>query len=222
MAEDLGLLHKNILWLIFSGCLVAGLLGLSIWQFHRLEWKNTLIEKRMMAEKVAPIAFDPKLVYEDFQRVSLQEIKYLDVPPIRIYKPQTGKIGYNILTFIEVQGKVFPLLKGWIREKQDLPGFGEGPLQALYRLRDKRQPLWIKKKENQEDWVYLDLEGISKQTKLSFSTDFYFVDQNPPQGFELINFPMPSNNHFLYALTWFFMALSALGVGIARFFKNSF
>jgi surfeit locus 1 family protein len=211
--------------------LSAGFLALGVWQVHRLAWKEALIARVDALLRADPVpapgpAQWPALRREtdeyrrlavhgrfDFSREVLVRASTEIGPGFWVLTPMRTDAGPWVLVN---RGFVPPEMRGHVPHgdaEQQVVGllrFSEpkgGPLQANVPAEGR--------------WYSRDVAAIAADRGLAGEVAPYFVDRQavapsdrdawPRPGLTVVNFP---NNHLVYALTWFALALGvAAGAG---------
>lgn len=230
--KQAGLVYPLILTLIALGVLVS----LGNWQMERMAWKADLI--KLVNERVASPAISfkelvqrsPKLEDVRFQPVRLRGT--FDHSEERHYfLPYKGKVGWHIITpFILETGEIVLVDRGFVpdalKEAKERPKgliTGLQEIEGLVRLSEKRNYFSPLNDVRQNKWYVRDLKelyGSLKMPKDRQSSWPFMVDQKriatsgewPLPGVTKVSF---TDKHFGYALTWYGLALTLIGVFFA-------
>ncbi len=222
-----GLLRPLLIVLVLSA-LTAALLGLGVWQLERRAWKLDLIahvEQRVHAAPVpAPGPADwPRLNAENgaYRHIAvsghyLQGYRTL-VQAVTEYGP-----GYWVLVPFETDAG-FRLLvnRGYVTPAQAAAGssayrppMGEVSLAGLLRISEPGGAFLRANRPAEDRWFSRDVAAIAAAEGLGAVAP-YFIDADavsptavPVGGLTVISFP---NNHLVYALTWFGLAIMVAG-----------
>lgn len=211
------MLHKKTCINIMAVCMFATLVTLGLWQMQRLQWKQSLLSKVETRFAMAPEKIIDKIdAVQDweYRRVTLTG-KYVDRYPFFL-QPRTykGQNGYHVVMLFDIYkgGKVF-VNRGWIpqdypRKKLNVPALRrtiEGVVQLPFKgyFTPKNDP-------SQDYWYWPDIQAMGK--KIGVENPLPVIVTIPPQaagvyptGYEVTS--NLRNNHRLYALFWFSMAL---------------
>lgn len=225
--------HSIIGLALFCGLmalLIAALLGLSYWQVERLSWKQALIarvDQRVHAEPVdAPARAQWDAVNradDEYRRVAVQGTFDHDKETL-VYASTTLGPGYWVLTpLVLADGTSILINRGFVpTEKRDPASRAEGQISGpvkvtgLLRITEPKGTL-IKSNDPANDrWYARDVAAIAEQRHVSDVAP-YFIDADatpnpgglPVGGLTQISFP---NNHLVYAITWFILAIMAAGL----------
>lgn len=204
--------------------------GLGVWQVKRLAWKLDLIarvEARLHAPPVdapAAAAFSPA---DEYRRVAL-EGHYLNDRETLVQAVTELGGGFWVLTpFETTRGVTILVNRGFVPPEKRAPEDraagrieGETRLVGLLRLTEPGGGFLRSNDAANERWFSRDVAAIAQARGLEPAAAVapYFVDAEaapvpgglPVGGLTVVHF---SNNHLVYALTWF--ALAAMCVGAA-------
>lgn len=194
--------------------MLALLIGLGVWQLHRLAWKEAILARIGAAEQAPPIPLAAGA--PDFTRVSLtgtlrpQTASYGDQVNDT---PQGPRMGSQTLRLLDRPGETPVLVDlGWVPEGTSLPD-PAGPLTVIGYLRPVDHPTWLSAVDNPAARRFYTLDPVSIGASLGSAVVAPFTlvamgkDQPGiyPQPAEAL--PQPINNHLSYALTWFGLAV---------------
>ncbi|MEM7545995.1 MAG: SURF1 family protein [Pseudomonadota bacterium] len=221
MTGRIGLIATGVLGVII-------LIGLSVWQFQRLSWKEGIIatlEARLAADPIAlPTTFDPKT--QEFSRVRIAgqftgergSHGFADAPLLTSMRPHGP--GYRIIQpFDMTDGRRVMVTRGFVPVAQKNEGGAaarptpvpKGEMEIIGALRwpDERgdgQPFGSRDNvwTNRNLAVMADLFG-TEEVLIVAETSTAVDDWPIPQPIEAVNV---TNNHLEYALTWATLALA--------------
>jgi surfeit locus 1 family protein len=215
---------------VFAGILfvIAGLTGLGVWQLQRRVWKLGLIARVDARVHAAPVAPPPPA---DWSKVSAERDEYLrirvagyflnghetDVQALTALGP-----GFWVLTPLKTdQGFVVLVNRGFVPPEHRALGAhslvpGEATVTGLLRITEPHGRFLRANAPAQDRWYSRDVAAIAITRDLTGPIAPYFIDAEagadpdawPRGGLTVIDFP---NNHLLYALTWFSLALMLAG-----------
>ena len=209
------------------------LLSLSAWQIKRLNWKNDLIQQR-----VSMFEGEPKLLMQlkkpseyEFQKVFVKGKLLND---FEFYMPalsKNGNNGFHILVPIKVSTNKFLIYNtGWVPllnkdpqvRKENIVN-EEKSFLAVIRLPGRKGYFQPENDPIKNFWFFVEPDLMEKQLKFELEKTFYLeASENGPNGYPLGNQTRIylRNNHFQYALTWFFIAIGLIGVFISANLKK--
>ncbi|MFK8252551.1 SURF1 family protein [Ancylobacter terrae] len=212
------------------------LLGLGTWQLERLNWKNDLIAR--VEERVAEPA-EPAPAEGDWESVSYDRDEYrhvtaagrfrhdLEVQVYALLDTDTGAVGgpgYWILTpLVAADGSAILVNRGFVPRDRRAPatraeGQVDGAVTVTGLLRMPEQPTLFTPDNDpaSEGWYVRDPMAIASARGIARVAPFMIdADATPnPGGLPIggrtrITFP---NRHLEYALTWYGLAATLLGV----------
>jgi len=224
------------LLIVLGVALFAGFLSLGTWQVHRLAWKHDLIARvdaRVHAGPVdAPSRDQWPLVSaatDEYRRVKLSG-HFVPAKSVRVRASTELGLGSWLMTpFLTDTGETVLVNRGyvstaWCRGQADCdPGpAGETTIVGLLRISEPKGAFLQDNQPGAEKWYSRDVVAIARAKQLG-ETAPYFVDADaasspvhgdgnegndgPVGGLTVIAFP---DNHLMYAITWFIMALMTL------------
>ena len=212
------------------------LISLGVWQLERRAWKNDLIQKIEARAYGAPGAIPPEAEWpawsreaEEYRRVRVAG-RFLYEGEVAVHGLMSGRErgqplqGYYLLTPLRLRdGGIVVVNRGFVPgELRDLgrrPGSdpeGEVAFTGLVRAPETPAPFVPKNDPARNEWFVRSPDEIAKAKGLARVAPF-LIDADPmpspagwPKGGQT-RLSMP-NDHLQYALTWFGLALTLLGV----------
>lgn len=204
---------------------IAGLLSLGVWQIERRAWKLDLIEridKRVHAGTVAA----PGPV--DWPSVNAKTDEYLRVTASGHFRNDRETLvtavtndggGYWVITPLETKDGFTVLVnRGFVPPDRRDPALraegeadGETTVTGLLRITEPKGAFLRSNDRAAGRWFSRDVEAIAAARDLS-NVAPYFIDADAtpnPGGFPIGGLTVIAfhNNHLVYALTWFTLAL---------------
>ncbi len=226
---DLAMLIR-LLPLIFVVVATAILLGLGTWQMQRLDWKNDLIAQRE-AGLAAPSVDLPETLDDgrefDFRTVTLSGTFRHDLEQLFGARARNNMLGYHVLTpLFRPDGQAVLIDRGWVPDDQAHPDLrNEGQPSGLislsgiarYRLDDR--PGWFTPDNDPANghWYHYDLGAMEKALGIDLAPLVIEADAAPNPGGLPIGGRTQitlANNHLQYAMTWYGLAATLIGVYI--------
>jgi surfeit locus 1 family protein len=216
-------------WLMLAALVVASLAtaALGAWQVQRLAWKQDLIARVGTRVAANPVGPPPR---GDWPRINARDHEYLrltvagrflhDKETLVTASTERGP-GYWVMTPLALaDGSFIVVNRGFVPAERRAPSSrtesrsaGETTVTGLLRLSEAGQ--WILRANDAaaERWHRRDPAAIAAARGLSPAAP-YFIDADatpnpggwPIGGMTRIAF---SNNHLIYALTWFCLAVLA-------------
>ena len=204
--------------------------GLGIWQVYRLQWKLHLIAQTQAAVHAAPI--DPATLPSG----DITPLAYRRLAMTGHFAPQattlvTGVSGigtgyWELVPLIGEDGRTVMINRGFLPEGSRVgparAAVPTGPvrIEGLLRPTEPKGMVLRANQPAQDRWYSRDVAAIAARRGVSTDPRL-FIDSwsetpTPPQGapvpgLTVLEFP---NNHLGYALTWFAMAIMAIGGGL--------
>jgi surfeit locus 1 family protein len=217
---------KLVALLIAAALALAGFVALGVWQLHRLEWKEALIqrvERHAHASPTAAPSPDAWLLLtrdaDEYRRVRLRG-RYAHERETLVRASTALGTGYWVLTPLRTadgfwvvvnRGFVPPELRERARRAVNEPT-GEQEVIGLLRFSEPRGSLLQSNDAAHDRWYSRDVQSIAVVRGLGTNVAPYFIDtaagdsangEWPRAGLTVLNF---NNNHLLYAATWFALA----------------
>ncbi|MBO6755250.1 MAG: SURF1 family protein [Roseibium sp.] len=220
---------------------LAVLLNLGFWQLDRLAWKSELIERVEAGVTLPPVpapgpdAWDGLSSEADYLRVSLDgrfqdgtafyytslsdPVGTYDGPGLLVYSPLVTSDGWTVL-----------VNRGFIPQgladsaRAEVLSVPEGPQRLTGLLRLSEKPNWTTPAPDPSDRIWFARDtgamgealDLSPQTLAPYSVDLdaAFTPETglPQAGETVVRF---KNDHLGYALTWFGLAATLIGVFLA-------
>lgn len=227
---------------ILTVCTLFGLallVALGTWQMIRLEWKRDLIEKTQSRLAEAPIPFDEAVARaeagEDMAyRTVVQSGAYAHDLSAHVFGVHEGEVGVFVFTPLEVDGgesgrRHVYVNRGFVPQslretavEETAAVTGAAEVRGLFRMTEK--PVGMARLFSAEDqpednlWFARDPARLAAHRGLQAPA--YYIDSDgsenphalPKGGVTRLEF---SNRHLEYALTWFGLAATLLGVYLA-------
>ncbi|QFY63671.1 SURF1 family protein (plasmid) [Rhizobium grahamii] len=218
---------------IFCGMmvlLIAALISLGVWQIERLSWKEALIARVDQRVHAEPVTAPARAEWEKVSRAT-DEYRHVTAEgtfdngkETLIYASTTLGPGYWVITPLNLDdGTSILINRGFVpTEKRDPATRGEGQISTpvkiagLLRITEPKGTLIKSNDPANERWYSRDVAAIAEQRNVANVAPFFIdadVTQNPGGlpvgGLTQIAFP---NNHLVYAITWFVLAIMAVGL----------
>lgn len=214
--------------LVFTALAVAGLSALGVWQLERRVWKLDLIARVEARVHAAPIAPPGPA---DWPAISTAKDEYLRVRLTgRFLNDRETFVqaltdlgpGFWVLTPLKTdRGFLVLVNRGFVPPEQRAAArhgtmSGETSVTGLLRISEPKGRFLRPNEPAVARWYSRDVAAIAAARGLSDVAP-YFVDAEagadpkvwPRGGLTVVSFP---NNHLVYALTWFSLALLLAGV----------
>jgi surfeit locus 1 family protein len=221
------------LLLVLCAVVFAGFVSLGTWQVHRRAWKHDLIARvdaRVHAEPVTapgPSRWPAvNAANDEYRRVKLSG-HFVPAQSVRVRASTELGLGSWLLTpLVTADGETVIINRGyvstdWCQGKATCdPGpAGDTTVSGLLRLTEPKGAFLQDNQPAADKWFSRDVAAIARAKGLG-TTAPYFIDADaasspakgegndgPVGGLTVIAFP---DNHLMYAITWFGMALLTL------------
>ncbi|MEI9981993.1 MAG: SURF1 family protein [Aliidongia sp.] len=212
---------------------IAILIALGVWQLERRSWKLDLIDRVGQRVHAPPVAApgptdwpDIGAARDEYRHVSVSG-HFTDAPATLVQAVTELGGGYWVLTpFRTADGFTILVNRGFVPpDRRDVPASDETAVTGLLRLTEPKGGFLRANDPGQDRWYSRDVAAIAAARGLNDVAP-YFIDEDagadpasfPRGGLTVIDFP---NNHLVYALTWFVLALmlAVMTIG-ARFNKR--
>ncbi len=218
-------------FVVFAALLFAGLAALGTWQVERRAWKLDLIarvDRRVHAAPVDAPGTDvvPTAANDEYRHVRVTG-HYLPGRDTLVQASTELGAGFWVLTPLQRDdGSVVLINRGFVPPEASAPAqraasepAGDVTVTGLLRLTEPKGGFLRHNDPAADRWFSRDVEAIAKARGLTRVAP-YFVDADagaaprdapvagPVGGLTVISFP---NNHLVYALTWYGLALMVVG-----------
>lgn len=216
---------------------LAALVSLGNWQMERLAWKEGILERMEARVHAAP---QPLPAMEDWAKLEPLDYEYRRVTAkgvfdhsreARVFHAAGGPMrepGWLVLTplalsFGSSSGAQVIVNRGFVPLAKADPATrpqgqlaGEVQVSGLMRAPEPRNPFTPADQPQKREWHVRDPISIAAHFELKTAAPFLIDadDSSVPVGWPkggATNFKI-ANNHFSYAMTWYGLALTLLGV----------
>lgn len=222
---------KKIFPHVFVFFAFIALIYLGTWQVMRREEKNELVAKidsNVNAPLLSPDSY--KNIGEDeFRKMALTGAYMHDKEFLLLNKPYNGKPGQHVMTpFKATNGDVIIVDRGWIpTDKEYEKPTGQiqitGVVRATQKLNGLGKMITFNNDPQKQIWFWLDLPLIYKTYGLP-KKDYYLdlVNETKSNSYPVA---LPAkidvyNEHLIYVITWYSIAIVLLLVYYFRFWKK--
>ena len=212
--------------------LVLGSLG--VWQLYRLQWKTALLERIAASQTAPPEPLAPVLnriadkVPVDYVRVQLNCPALETAPVERLYGVGDDGAQVRLIAACPIEAGPYRSLlvdRGFAHDPVP-PGAASlsAPLIGVLRRPEKKSWLTPPHTAPGAVWYSRDIDGMAKALHAPSPAPLMLMLESPaPAAGNPKPSPTPvniSNNHLIYALTWFGLALALISVYIAMLRKK--
>jgi surfeit locus 1 family protein len=212
------------------GCVV--LIGLGVWQLHRLQWKEALIADVNARLSAPPISLGEAIAHpEEFLRVKTAG-RFQNEREMFLLASEVGGAGWRVVTPLASDEGITVLVdRGFVpddeRNPAKRPGSelqGEIAVEGYISRHPSGQGLFTPDNDPARDnWYWWDIPAMLAFAKIDPSSRVapFILHMLPTTG-EADAVPKPTppvlnltNNHLQYALTWFALAIVLAAVTFA-------
>ena len=209
---------------------IAILIGLGVWQVHRLHWKEGLLAQ-IAALQAAPARPLDGVLAKAAQGADIDYIRVEALCPdietsayLRLYAVRDGYAGNRIIAACRLVAEPYGAIlvdRGFIAQGL-APSGGHAvaaPIIGIMRKGDTKNFVTPANDPAENLWYWRDIPAMATALGASRpAPSFLMLEQPaPPPGGPAIA-PLPSdipNNHLQYAITWFGLAVALAGVYLA-------
>jgi len=212
------------------------LIGLGVWQLQRLKWKEGLLA-HIAALQNAPARPLTDILQAggdlDFVRVSFDCPDLERRPTLRLFSVREGVAGYRLIAACAASGGGYASIlvdRGFTPLEQAAaagqPGRAvlPGPVTGVLRQGDKANFATPPNRAGENLWYSRDVAAMAGALHAAAPAPVYLMIERPAPASGLpIPAPIPAdipNRHFEYALTWFGLAASLIGVYAAMLLRR--
>ncbi|HEX7782147.1 MAG TPA: SURF1 family protein [Sphingobium sp.] len=211
--------------------LISGLLGLGVWQVQRLAWKRALIsnvDRRIHSAPVSapgPVSWPAITPQADEYRRVVASGTYRFDREVLVRASTARGSGFWVMTPLETRrGFTILVNRGFVPSGWH-SGQGRQPARVVGLLRITEPGGGFLRANDPVGgrWYSRDVTAIAGVRRLGRTAPYFIdaaaapnADTLPAGGMTVVSFP---NNHLVYAITWFALALMTVG-GYALLLKE--
>ncbi len=209
-----------------TAAMLGVLLGLGVWQLHRLAWKRQLLAEIAAAEQAPPVPLPAHP--SPFRKVAVSGQLRGDARALYGAEVRDGRsgpvLGGQLLVPL-VRSGALPVIAdlGWVpADRRDTVTLPAGDVTIAGYLRPAEHPGLFSATDNPRARLFYTLDPAAVGAALGFPAVAPFtlvaLGAPPPAGLPdpARALPRPPNDHLQYALTWFGLAAVLLGVFAAH------
>ncbi len=201
---------------------LAVLLVLGTWQVRRMHWKEAILTQLATAEHVAPVPLDTG-VPQPWTRLLVAGRLDHDHEALLGAEVRGTRMGAQLVTPLLREGQP-PLLvlRGWVPLDRTQPITRPADeVTVTGYVRQGEQAGWVAAKDDPVTRLFytFDPAAIGQALGLAPVLPFGLVAMGDAIGSQLpvpaTSLPKPENPHLGYALTWYGLAMTLVGVAVA-------
>lgn len=214
------MLIRRLLWPALAGLpVLIILLGLGTWQAQRLVWKTDLLAQIAAAEAAPPAPIsDPPAPYAKLEAVGRFDHAREALLGVEI---RANRMGARLMVpFLRDSGPPILVDRGWV--PLDRPGEiarpeGEQRITGYVRFGEAAGRFAAQDDVAGRRFFHFDPVAIGSALGLPGMAPYSLVLLGQPGSLPepAQSLPRPRNNHLGYAITWYGLALSLIGVFVA-------
>ena len=210
----------------------AVLAGLGVWQLQRLQWKEGLIAKIEARTKAPPIGLKDAAAMEaqgrdpSYYRVRASG-RFDHAKERYLFALSEGSAGWHVITPLQTaDGETVLIDRGFVPDNLKAPALrAEGEVEGvvtvtgIVRLPDTQGLFTPDNEPEANRWFWRDADAMARSIFPGEAVEVapFFLEAEkgevpggwPEGGKTRLDLP---NNHLQYAITWFLLAASLLGV----------
>ncbi|WP_375394253.1 SURF1 family protein [uncultured Sphingomonas sp.] len=199
-----------LVWIVAIG----GLLGLGTWQVHRRTWKLDLIARVDARIHAASVPAPPDATKDDAYRRVVATGAFLIGKDSFVQAVTDRGPGWWVMTPLRTTaGRTILVNRGYVADRHAPPVPGPIRVTGLLRLTEPGGGFLRRNDPTADHWYSRDVDAIAARRGLGRVAP-YFIDADdghtgpgqPVGGLTVIAFP---NNHLVYAITWYTLAVMA-------------
>jgi surfeit locus 1 family protein len=210
--------------------LFAAFMALGVWQVYRLQWKLDLIARVDARVHAAAVVAPATATVDDEYRKVTATGTFLNNKETFVQAVTERGAGFWVMTPLrKTDGGIILINRGFVPaelrdpSKHSQPA-GEVTVTGLLRLTEPKGGFLRSNDPAGDRWFSRDVAAIAAARKLDRVAP-YFVDADatpnpggyPIGGLTIVKF---SNNHLVYAITWFGLAAMTLVAGVMLLRKD--
>lgn len=206
-------------------------LALGVWQVERREWKKDILDRIAINQAAPPLTLDELLrgnpLRHEYGWVKLAGTFDHDREFFLAARSLKNKVGLQVVTpFKTDDGKVVLLDRGWIPQEKKAAGAraagqiaGRVELKGIVRRNQERRQFAPENVPDKNVWFHVDVPLMRRMAGAppDANLDTFFLEADtapnpggvPVGGQTRLEIP---NDHLKYAITWFLIALTLVGV----------
>jgi len=203
---------RRFLLLIAGVAAIVALVMLGNWQVRRRAWKLDLIERVDARLKAAPVPAPRAAGKDDEYRRVVATGRYLTGKDTLVQASTVRGPGWWVLTPLSTAQGTILINRGYVPDrKAPTPAAGPVTVTGLLRLTEPGGGFLRSNDPSADRWHSRDVAAIARADGIAAAP--YFIDaaaaprQRPGQpigGLTVVSF---HNNHLVYAITWYSLAL---------------
>ncbi len=217
--------RARLFWAAGIALVTLAFLALGTWQLYRMQWKHALIDRVNQRIHTEPVPVPPRgkwpfITADNSEYLHVQTSGTLLLGKTTLVQASTQHgLGYWVMTPLQTaSGDIILVNRGFVSDRK--AGEAAGPQAAvvtgLLRMSEPVGRILRKNDPASQRWYSRDVQAIAAAQGLGHVAP-YFIDADaspapeagqPIGGLTVIAF---NDNHLVYALTWYALALMIIG-----------
>ncbi len=211
--------RRALLPLLAAVPVLAVLLALGNWQMRRLHWKTAVLAQLASAAQAEPVPLDTALP-QPWTKVRVSGQFDHDHEALFGAEVRNGRMGAQLVTPLLRPGQP-PLLvlRGWVPLERGQPvARPAGEASLVGYVRQGEEAAWVAARDNPASRLFYTFNpaviasGLGLPAPLPFGLVVLGEAAGGPLPEAASSLPRPENPHLGYALTWYGLALTLVGV----------
>jgi surfeit locus 1 family protein len=203
--------------------------GLGVWQLYRLQWKEGLIADMARSEAMPPVPVSSLLAERkpDWRSARLPMCHFDPQHLLYMHSELSGTPGYRVLASCPLQEGAVLVDLGFVTGKLGtLDFFGFEPVGRL-RPFEKSNAFTPVNRPKDGDWYWRSAPEMGCALGFPLRSDYFLVLDLAASNVHipgLVQGPLTAplrNRHFEYALTWFGLAWTLVGVFVGVVYQRA-
>lgn len=229
---------RALLWpTVMTSLGLVILLGLGTWQLERKAWKEGLLQRIAERSRAAPVPVESLLprvqAGENIEYTRAATRGHRISRSLLLFHPRGTQAGYHVYTpYMTRDGRVLMVNRGFVPEAlsggietADLKPDSDVDLVGLVRMPARKGAFDPENDVQRNRWYWRDLAGMLQAARVDRATAYpFFLELEAPKtrptgpptypepGATIVQLP---NRHLEYALTWYGLAVTLIGVYLA-------
>lgn len=218
MMRRAGRVAFALLWLAAT----AGLVALGTWQVHRRAWKLDLIAQVEARLAAAPVPAPPRAGPTDAYRRVHASGAFVPGADSFVQAVTDRGPGWWVLTPLRTRSVTILINRGYVEQRAaPPPPAGPVAVTGLLRLSEPGGGFLHANAPALDRWYSRDVAAIAARRRLGPTAPYFIdADASPPArpgdpvgGLTVVRF---TNNHLVYAVTWYTLAAMSLAAFLTR------
>jgi len=217
--------RARLFWAAGIAFVSLAFLALGTWQLYRMQWKHALVDRVNQRVHTEPVAVPPHgkwpfITADNSEYLHVQASGTLLLGQTTLVQASTQHgLGYWVMTPLQTaSGDIILVNRGFVSDRKAGEAAEPHPatVTGLLRMSEPVGRVLRKNDPANQRWYSRDVQAIAAARGLGQVAPYFIdADANPAQeagqpigGLTVIAF---NDNHLVYALTWYALALMIIG-----------